>query len=158
MKKFKNTLYTLLPFIALMFIGLNVNAQAIPFKNNATVIWPAHTVTNPCNGDIVDFPDTEYHLSVHGVIKNNGTMDFHGHINANLEGATQDGVTYNCITTDNFHHNGSSGSVTENFNQHLISQGGGANFWFNGTINIKVNGNGIIVVLTPPTGTATCGN
>ena len=148
----------MLPLIAFMLLSLNViNAQATPFNDNATVIWPAHTVVNPCNGESIDFPDTEYHLVVHGVIHNNGTMNFHGHINANLVGVEQvNGTIYNCITTDNFHHTQSSGSVTEHFNQHLISQGAGANFWFNGTINIHINANGVMTVDTPPTGSGSC--
>ncbi len=96
----------------------------------------------------MDFEDTEYHLNIHGVIKANGDMSFHGHINANLTGVAQgSGTEYNCITADNFHHNGvANESVTETFNQHLVSQGGGSNFWFNGTIVFHVNGNGEIVV------------
>lgn len=154
-----NVLRTALPLIAFVLLGLNMNAQSTPFNDQMTVVWPAHTVTNPCNGDIVDFPDTDYHVSVHGVIKANGTMNFHGHINANLQGVTQgSGVIYNCITTDNFHHNGiANGSITETFNQHLVSQGGGSNFWFNGVIALHINANGDVVVDSGgPVGTGTC--
>ena len=107
------------------------------------------TDTNPCNGELVTSTGC-YGIDDH-FVQNGNRLNISVHASGHLDGAGDQGNTYNVNETENLIVNGSLTNgqfeVNDVFNLEFISKGGAPNFVVHLSFHVTYNANGTITVV-----------